>query len=1049
MHKFLYRILFIALLFSFPNKAQSQIYNFTNYTVEKGLSQPQILSVFQNDDGVMWFGTNGGGITKYDGNSYEYITDKDSLADNVVFCIAKYKNGKVLIGTNNGLSVFDPFARGSKKIKNYTTQNGLSHNRIFSIFFDAKGRVLLGTGKGISVFQDSVCSALNIEETLNNASVFTVFEDSKQNLWFSTLGNGAFKYNGKELHNYTSKDGLKNNFVYSVLEYKDNEYWLLANEGLYELNEKGIKLINSTLSTDATYYSYLKAKDNTIWIASNKGVLKYNGTDFQKFNSKNGLINDHIWKIVQDREQNIWFASKDNGVSKLDAERFYMYTVKDGLVFNEINCIHQSKDGGFLMGSDKGLSIFNGETFTNYTSKQDWVGNEEVLAITEDKAGNFLIGTSYGLLKHNPSTGSKKFEKIECEDKDKKGLNFIYTILIDSKGEIWVGTKEGVGKVIDGVINEFDQKGISKGFVFKIHEDKNGNHWFCGDEGLYMFDGSEVKHFSEKDGFIRKRVLNIVDDVSGSLWVATNSGLFKYTKGTFTGITEKEGLFSKNISSIAIDKKGFIWVGFSNGVDKIKPLDNGTYEINHYGIEDGFMGKESIFNSILIDKQERIWFGAKKGLVVYQPEHDRKNTLEPITRFKSINLFSQKTDWKLFSDSVDHNELPVGLELSHDRNYLTFNFIGVSLSTPTKVNYRFMLKGLDKDWLPETSKTEAVYSNIPPGSYEFLVMANNGEGVWNKEPVSFKFIVRPPFWQTWWFYSLITFIILIGIFSYIKIKTANKKILKQNEIIEEKNDALQHANSEIAEKNKNITDSINYAKRIQEAILPSVELIKKHLPNSFILYKPKDIVAGDFYWMEELDNTIFIAAADCTGHGVPGAMVSVICSNALNRSVKEFGLRETGKILDKVTDLVLETFEKSSSEVYDGMDISFLAINKSKKQIEWSGAQNPLWYFQDDKIVEIKPDKQPIGKYENRKNFTTQNVPYIENTIFYLFSDGLADQFGGAKGKKFMSKQFKKTLSNIYTLSMKEQELILEKAFYNWKGNIEQVDDVMVIGIKI
>ncbi len=253
----------------------------------------------------------------------------------------------------------------------------------------------------------------------------------------------------------------------------------------------------------------------------------------------------------------------------------------------------------------------------------------------------------------------------------------------------------------------------------------------------------------------------------------------------------------------------------------------------------------------------------------------------------------------------------------------------------------------------------------------------------------------------------------------------------------------------IKRKNKDITDSITYAKRIQGAILPTKELVKRHLENSFVLYAPKDIVAGDFYWMENIDGTIFIAAADCTGHGVPGAMVSVVCCNALNRAVKEFGLKQTGKILDKVTDLVIETFEKSTSELKDGMDISLLAINKSKRTIEWSGAHNTLWYFKGGEFHEVKADKQPIGSFFNRKDFTTHVLEYESGTVFYLYTDGYADQFGGEKEKKFTYKRFKDNITAIQKLGMNEQEQRLEKVFNDWKGDLDQIDDVTIIGVRI
>lgn len=305
--------------------------------------------------------------------------------------------------------------------------------------------------------------------------------------------------------------------------------------------------------------------------------------------------------------------------------------------------------------------------------------------------------------------------------------------------------------------------------------------------------------------------------------------------------------------------------------------------------------------------------------------------------------------------------------------------------------------------------------------------------------------------RNYFFVGFALVVLLAGfIFRSLRITRKQKHIIEiQKDEVSRQKEIVEKQKHLVEEHQKEIIDSITYAKRLQQAILPPTELIKRYLPESFVLYKPKDIVAGDFYWMEIIDDIVFIAAADCTGHGVPGAMISVVCSNALNRTVKEFNLRDTGKILDKVTDLVLETFEKSGEQIKDGMDISFLSYNKTTKQIQWSGANNPLWYIQNGSINEITADKQPIGKYDNRKPFTTNNIKHSDNSVFYLFTDGLPDQFGGPKGKKFRYKRFENNLSDIRKLPMEEQQTILEKAFQDWKGNLEQVDDVTVIGIKI
>jgi serine phosphatase RsbU (regulator of sigma subunit)/Tfp pilus assembly protein PilF len=278
-----------------------------------------------------------------------------------------------------------------------------------------------------------------------------------------------------------------------------------------------------------------------------------------------------------------------------------------------------------------------------------------------------------------------------------------------------------------------------------------------------------------------------------------------------------------------------------------------------------------------------------------------------------------------------------------------------------------------------------------------------------------------------------------------------KKTNKQRLIIEQQEKETKYQKSLVDNKNREILDSINYAKRLQDAILPSDKMWKASLPDSFILYKPKDIVAGDFYWMEVNSDVIFFAAADCTGHGVPGAMVSVVCSNALNRTVKEFNITEPGKILDKVRELVIETFEKSGSDVKDGMDISLCALNIKSGELKWSGANNPLWLVRQGvkKIEELKADKQPIGKYTNESPFTTHHTLLKPGDSIYIFTDGYPDQFGGPKGKKFKSSKMKEWLLDHSEKNMQDQLHLMGKTFEDWKANHDQVDDVCVIGVRI
>jgi len=295
-----------------------------------------------------------------------------------------------------------------------------------------------------------------------------------------------------------------------------------------------------------------------------------------------------------------------------------------------------------------------------------------------------------------------------------------------------------------------------------------------------------------------------------------------------------------------------------------------------------------------------------------------------------------------------------------------------------------------------------------------------------------------------------------------KAEAQEKALIHLESIVQERTSEVVQQKEIIESKNKDILASINYAKRIQEAILPSPGYIRKYLPDNFVLYKPKDIVAGDFYWMHvtgqdetsatdsvNRDSIVLIASCDCTGHGVPGALVSVICHDALNRAVREFNLTRPNEILNKTRDLVIGAFEKSEQNVFDGMDISLCAIDFYNMKMEFAGANTPLFIIKKDEQIELKANPQPIGKFFREVSFTNHTINIVKGDLIYFYTDGYGDQFGGPDGKKFKRSRLKELLKNISAKSMHDQHKDLLTEFENWRGDMEQIDDVSVIGVRI
>jgi serine phosphatase RsbU (regulator of sigma subunit)/tetratricopeptide (TPR) repeat protein len=371
------------------------------------------------------------------------------------------------------------------------------------------------------------------------------------------------------------------------------------------------------------------------------------------------------------------------------------------------------------------------------------------------------------------------------------------------------------------------------------------------------------------------------------------------------------------------------------------------------------------------------------------------------------------------------------------------------------------LRGETFDELFNSGKTKAIAETRT--RYQAEKMENENILLKNKEEIQAEKLKNEKLTKYMLFVGL-GVIILIAIFVLNRFLASQK----QKKIIQSQKSEVDLAYSILETKNNEILDSINYAKRIQAAILPPDKAMQKYLPQSFVLYEPKDIVAGDFYWLEPMPTIgsdlndsprgVLLAAADCTGHGVPGAMVSVVCNNGLNRSVREHGLLSPGDILDKTREIVIKEFEKSEDDVKDGMDIALVSIEFTKEDIysiDYAGAHNPLWIIRKgaEDIEEIKANKQPIGKFAHAVPFDSHHVELYQGDSFYIFSDGFSDQFGGEKakvgGKKLKTKNLKKLLLSIQEKDLPEQKAYLQNFFQDWKGDLEQLDDVCIIGVRV
>ena len=1028
-----HRFFWIILLF-ICSLTKAQKLPFNNYTTENGLSASQVLCVFQDDDNTLWLGTNNGGINKFNGIDFKIIGKKEGLPDQTIYDIEKY-NKSYFISTNNGLAILT-----GDSVKVFGKEQGLNHTRVFKTFKDSKNNIWIATQEGTQLLVHNSLAQIK-DSIVGKKPVYNIYEDSKGNIWFCTLFDGLIKFDGQDYIPF-SLDSIKlDNGVFSILEVSDNTYWLARRKGLYELKNNEIKKIEDIQfdNINIQFYQICKDSRGNIWLGSNNGLYVYRNNKFEHFTMDNGLVDNFIWKIKEDNEKSLWFISNVNGISTLASEEFINYDIEEQFNSNNITSITPLDESTFCIGTLNGFSVYNPNenSFVKVDLskvRNDLIGNE-MHAGAYDKVNHILwLASEYGLIKFE----NNKY--VATYHAEKRELAKCWSVFLDHENKLCIGTSAGICNLENNNIVKWKHpKNITQN-VLTIFEDKNNKLYFGLEEGLLIKDKDNVITFGKKEGFTNTRVRSITQDIEYNLWFATNEGIFKFKNKVFTRIVIEDHLELDAIYSIAFDKQNNLWAGLPNGVMKIT-INNNKVNSKFFSKDDGFLGKECNINSIYIDKKNHIWFGTSHGLTIYRPEFYFDYKLKPKLNLK-VKVLGNEDLLTEYSDGVNDKGLPINLELPPSLNHLTFEFSAISLKEQKKLRYSFILHGNDKTWILDQNVNSTIYSQLPPGDYTFEIQISDNPKFEKQASIKFSFTIKKPFYKTTWFLALCFVIIGSWIYSYTRIRKVLSVVRGQKNIIEEqKNVSIQ--------KNKEILGSITYAKRIQQAMLPKQAQIDEYLSNYFIVYLPKDIVSGDFYFTEKKGNKIYFAAADCTGHGVPGALMSVLCSNLLTKATKDMDTSCPGEVLDIVTVLLLQRFQDFGENVKDGMDLALCSIDTETLILEYSGANNSLLILRKGEPIMLKADFQPIGMFEHRQAFTNHVIQLEKGDIVYSTTDGYADQFGGPNGKKLKSKAFREFLISICDKDMSAQKKLVEEYFIQWKGSLDQVDDVCVFAVQI
>lgn len=1075
----------LLLCYSFYH---AQDLKFKHISNEAGLSQVTVQAIYQDTQGFIWIGTQDG-LNRYDSYHFKVFknnpSNKKSISSNIINCIYEDIDGLMYIGTQtSGLSVYDKTTETFINYKPSLKKTSISSNSVKSIIASGNSDILIGTEKGLNIFNKKTHSFENIVpiDVSTDFYITKLFKTSSNKILVVAPRFGIYEFNPttKQLTLFYAPKELNNpnvdfyNFALITLEEKNNILYAGSfSGGTYLINLNTKKLIkhldfgneNPLLNN----VKDIKSLPNSpfLLIASSGGLIKYNAnTSTAQFITNNlldnsSIISNNLLYLFIDNSKNLWVGSEDNGIginftSYQTFSHFKNGKEKDD---NIINCFLETKNKAIYVGCNNGFYEFNSntKTFSNHLLI-DKSNPVIVQCLFEDKDGNIWIGTiSNGLHLYNPKT--KKTTKILDQYFESSE---IYKIINDSNGTIWIGTyNKGLfainPKSLDVTNYTVNDRLSSNKILSLFYDTENNNLWIgTGDAGICILDFltnvkkpyiTTLKHSDSKNSISSDIINNIYKDSENTYWISTNNGLNNYNPKTkqFKVLSETDGLANNYVYDAIPDKTGNLWLPTNNGLSKYntKIENENNVAFKNYTSTDGLQGKEVNQGASLLCSDGFILVGGLNGFNYFNPKDIKENAITPNS---FIYSFSRQGKEIITDTSI---LLKRHIELKYKENYFTFELVAPDFSSSEKTKYMYKLEGKDNEWSSPSSLRFISYTELSGGSYTFKVKASNSNGVWNEVPYQITINVIPPWYKTIWFYVLSSLSTIILIFGFINYRT--NAVKKENKILENK---VNERTKELAEKNKDITSSIQYAKRIQEAILPSQELIFSNLKKSFILYKPKDIVSGDFYWYGEKDNLKIIAVVDCTGHGVPGAFMSMIGHNLLNQIVSEKGNFIPGVILDELHKGVQAALKQDQhhSNNNDGMDVSIITINIETKECLWAGAFRSLVLIKATGDLEkIDGDKFPIGgsQLNSERIFKTHTLLLAENDTMYLFSDGYADQFGGDKGKKFMVKKFHQDLISIQQLSMIEQRNSLEKLFNDWKGNYEQVDDVLVIGVKM
>ncbi|MFC2176304.1 two-component regulator propeller domain-containing protein [Bacteroidota bacterium] len=1022
--------------------------------------------------------------------------ESSGLSNNFTEAITQEESGQLIIATRDGLNAYDGL--GFKKIKADSTDlenvTSLKRGRHEICFGQFDGKIGERSSSGKTLLQKTALNDPVKELLIDDLKDVWVFSRSGKVLWIHDTDTALFNLFEEEV------------LINTVILFKQKEFIVGCNDGIWHVRfeaGKGFKIlgkIEGVLDTKITALKYQR-RNHILWVGTEdagfyKVRLPFNNLQkieefkipatgrienvqtifidsrqnlwlgtfgsglfrIENFDSydkpvvvnrfENKIDNEHLIRdVFEDAEGNIWVATYGRGVIQIIEKVFQQLFDQTWLKKQSITKLFKDSQGNVWGGLENGL--FKKSNSAHELQYQYYpLGGNKVTAFSEDRGGKIIVGTASNGL-YTIDRNSKNFKKLPLPtDNLSQSIN---SISVTKKG-INVCTNAGLytinskGKIMRH-LNTLD--GLPHNNVKFSYLDSTGRLWIANQANKVSYYWENKIHFIESESNqLITDVNHILQDSKGRLWFATlGNGIFVLGTDSAHSISKQNGLPSNFCYELALDNDGNIWVGHQKAISRI----------NKQLVVDRVIGQNlispnnnSVNSSIFRDDEGNIWITSNDNVIKFNPEIDKASMSIPKLSITGMQIFNKE---QLMTEN---------LVLPFNNYNIKFQILGISLRNPEKIRYKYRLDGYSSYWSDEQASNVIYFPKLENGSYTLEVIASKNGGEWTPVPVVYSFTIKPPFWRTPMFFVAIILgfsLVLTGFVRYrtYRLTADNEEleavVAERTTEIQKQKQEIERSRDAISSYAKDITDSIRYAKRIQKAIFPAFKDIKNLLPESFVLFQSKDLVSGDFYYAKKIENKILFAAVDCTGHGVPGGFMSIVANNLLQQATNQMGLTKPSEILEYlnigVTRTLHQTYEDSS--VKDGMDIALCTLDPETKILEFAGAYNPLYLFRNNQLIEYKGNRFPVGNYveEKIRQFTNHVIQLQKGDVLYIFSDGFADQFGGPDGKKLKLRNFKSMLHDLQKHPMDQQYEVVKTFLSNWMGEIEQIDDIVLIGVKI